>query len=201
MRPALAWAALLAAVLLAACASSAPKPQPLAPGTPAWTVAVLPLEDLSGQAGAGERLTRVVYTQLAGDARWRVEEPGETDGALAEARVRSTAVMTREQSVQLAEVLQVRWLLTGTVIEYGVVRSPDGDLPSVGLALRLLDGRTGRVVWADQRFRSGEDRETVFAWGRITDISQLASTTAGELVRAIRVPAESDTTAGKAGAP
>lgn len=202
MRPVNAWAVLLPVVLAVGCASTAPPKAPKLPeGATPSPVAVLPLEDLSGVAGAGERLTRVVYTQMAADGRWVVEEPGETDGALAEARVRSTAVMTREQSVQLAEVLQVRWLLTGTLIEYGSVRTPDGDVPAVGLALRLLDGRTGRVVWADQRYRSGEDRETIFAWGRITDPSRLASNTVTELVHAIRVPAASDTTAGKVGAP
>lgn len=187
------------ALAVAGCAGTGPAPREASAGS--VPVAVLSLEDLSGQAGVGERMTRVVYTELARSGRWAIEEPGETDAALVMARVRTTAVMTRDQSVQVAGQLGVRWLLTGSVLEHGKVRSPDGDVPTVGLALRLLDGRTGRVVWADQRFRSGEDRETVFAWGRVTDIGQLAGRVAAELVQGIRLPAAGDTSSVTRGAP
>ena len=199
--PMIATAAFAALVLAlgAGCGGTMPAPRTAAEGAPA--IAVLPLEDLSGQAGVGERLTRVVYTELVNAGRWQVQEPGEVDAALAEARIRSTGIMTRDQSVRVAERLGVRWLLTGTTLEYGRVRTPDGEVPAVGLALRLLDGRSGRVVWADQRFRSGEDRETVFTWGRINDITQLAGRTAAELIEGIRVPAAEDTSSVRRGAP
>lgn len=187
---------LLTAALMG-CAATAPPPRTAPAGAPG--MAVLPFEDLSGQAGIGERLSRIAYTELVRAGRWHVEEPGEVDAVLAEARVRSTGIMTRDQTMRVSERLGVRWLLAGTALEYGRVRTPDGDVPTVGLSLRLLDGRSGRVVWADQRFRSGEDRETVFSWGRVNDISQLASRTAAELLDGIRLPAAEDTTSVRRG--
>lgn len=186
------FASIVLAAALAGCAATAPTPRSAPPGAPG--IAVLPFEDLSGQAGIGERLSRIAYTELVRGGRWKVEEPGEVDAVLAEARVRSTGIMTRDQTVRVSERLGVRWLLVGTALEHGRVRTPDGEVPTVGLAMRLLDGRSGRVVWADQRFRSGEDRETVFSWGRINDISQLASRTAAELLDGLRLPAAEDTT-------
>lgn len=192
MRTATAWGlAGLMAATVAGCGGTLPAPRSVGANAP--SIAVLPFEDLSGQAGVGERLSRVAYTELVRGGRWQVEEPGEVDAVLAEARVRSTAIMTRDQTVRVSERLGVRWLLAGTSLEYGRVRTPDGEVPTVGLALRLLDGRSGKVVWADQRFRSGEDRETIFSWGRINDISQLAGRTAAELLEGIRLPAVGDT--------
>lgn len=189
----------VAAWALAGCAGTAPTPRPIAEGAP--RVAVLSFEDLSGQAGVGERLTRIVYTEMARSGRWQVAELGETDIALVEARVRSTSVMTTDQTQTVSSKVGARWLLTGSALEYGRVRTIDGEVPTVGLALRLIDGTTGRVVWADQRFRSGEDRELIFAWGRINDIAQLAARTAAELVKDIRLPAAGDTTSVRRRAP
>ncbi len=186
-------------VVVAGCGGHVPAPRPIDEHAP--RIAVLTFEDLSSQAGVGERLTRIVFTELARVGRWQVAELGETDMALVEARVRSTSVMTIEQAQVVSQKVGARWLLTGSALEYGRTRTPDGDVPTVGLALRLIDGTTGRVVWADQRFRSGEDRELVFAWGRINDITQLAARTAAELVKDIRLPAAGDSTSVRRGAP
>lgn len=55
-------------------------------------------------------------------------------------------------------------------------------MPSFTLALRVLDGRSGEVVWTDLRARTGQDRETVFGWGREESLERLAESTARELV-------------------
>lgn len=188
-------AALLAlAAFAAGCAASAPPPAP-PPGAPRAAMVVLPLENLSGRAEFGDRLTRIVWTEIGGSARWDVVEPGEADAALVEARVRSSLALTREQVQAVAKRTGARWLMAGTIIECGVVRTPDGEVPTVALALRLIDGASGRVRWTDMRTRSGEDRETVFGWGRVTNLERLAQETARELVAAIRLPAEPDSLA------
>jgi len=166
---------------------------PRAPGDGS-RLAVLPLEDLSGQSGAAERMTRVLFTALAQGGAFEVLEPGTVDAALSEARVRSTGMLSREQIQSLSSQLETRWLLTGSALEFGRVRTPDGEVPSVGIALRLIDGHTGRVRWADQRYRTGDDRETVFGWGHESDADRLAMTTLLDLVRGLRIPAD-DTTA------
>jgi hypothetical protein len=104
-------------------------------------------------------------------------------------------MLSREQIESLAVQLGTRWLLTGSALEFGHVRTPDGEVPAVGIALRLIDGHSGRVRWADQRYRNGDDRESVFGWGLESDADRLAQTMLTDLVRGLRIPADDDTTA------
>ena len=182
---------LLLAAALGCAAHRAPAPASVATGT-RYRVAVLPLEDLSGQSGAADRMTRVLFTVLMQAGAYDVVEPGSVDAALSDARVRSTGMLSREQMLALSSQLETRWLLTGSTLEFGRVRTPDGEVPSVGIALRLIDGRSGRVCWADQRYRNGDDRETVFGWGHESDGDRLAQITMTELVRGLRIPAGGD---------
>jgi hypothetical protein len=156
---------------------------------------VLPLEDLSGQVGSAEKLTRIVFTELVSRGGWEVTDPGQVDGAIVAARIRSTGSLSREQVRIVSDTLGVRWLLTGAALEFGHVRTPDGEVPSVGLSLRLIDGRSGKVMWADQRFHSGDDHETVFGMGRQSDPQALAQVTVAELLAGLRAPTPDSTTA------
>lgn len=194
MPPVLAAAVVL---MLAGCASNqAPVPAAALPvAAPPVPVAVLPLEDLSGQVGSAEKLTRMVFTELVARGGWEVTDPGQVDGAMVAARIRSTGSLSREQVRTVSDTLGVRWLLTGAALEFGHVRTPDGEVPSVGLSLRLIDGRSGKVMWADQRFHSGDDRETVFGMGRQSDPQALAQTTVAELLAGLRPPGADSTTA------
>ena len=198
-------AAALVAAALGCAAHRAPQgaaTSAAVPGAgPRHKVAVLPLEDLSGQTGAADRMTRVLFTVLAQAGAYEVVEPGTVDAALSDARVRSTGMLTRDQIGMLSTQLETRWLLTGTALEFGHVRTPDGEVPSVGIALRLIDGHSGRVRWADQRYRNGDDRETVFGWGHESDGDRLAQHTMTELIQGLRIPADSDTTIPKGAKP
>ena len=191
--PRLLLAPLLATAL--GCAGQKPPHGVVVPAPgPHPKVAVLPLEDLSGQSGAADRMTRVLFTVLVQTGTYDVMEPGTVDMALSDARVRSTGMLSHEQIQKLSTQLGTRWLLTGSALEFGHVRTPDGEVPSVGIALRLIDGESGRVRWADQRYRNGDDRETVFGWGHESDADRLALHTMTELVQGMRIPGDGDST-------
>lgn len=187
-------AAAVLLVLAAGCSAHAPRAA-LRPGETPARVVLLALENLSGRAEHGDRITRIVWTEVAASPRFDLVEPAEADAAVVEARIRSSLSMTQEQVQKVAKLAGARWVLAGTIVECGSARTPDGDVPTVSLALRLVDGRTGRVRWTDMRSRSGEDRETVFGWGRVTNLERLAQETVRELVSAIRLPAEADSLA------
>lgn len=186
--PVLALATTLAGCAHAHGPAAAEAPPVVGPPVP---IAVLPLEELSGQVGSAEKLTRIVFTELVSHGGWQVTDPGQVDGAVVAARIRSTGSLTREQVRIVSDTLGVRWLLTGAALEFGHVRTPDGDTPAVGLSLRLIDGTTGKVRWAGQRYRNGDDRETVFGFGRVSDPQVLAHTTIAELLAGLRPPTDS----------
>ena len=56
-------------------------------------------------------------------------------------------------------------------------------MPSVGLTLRMVEAKSARIVWAGMRFRSGDDNETVFGWGRIRSAERLAEEAVAELLK------------------
>lgn len=156
------------------------------------SVAVLPLENLSGRTELGERFSRLAWAAIGRDERFRVTDIGEVETAIGELRIRNAGLVSRDQVQRLARRLGVRWILAGTLLECGSARTPDGDVPAFGMTLRVLDGRTGEVVWADMRARTGEDRETIFGWGRESSLDRLAERTARDLIEHMKLPASRD---------
>ena len=192
-------ALLVAALAVSGCAASRPALRVPTAGT-APAMAMLPLENLSGRAEYGERFSRLVWSTLARTGRFDVVDPGQVDAILAELRIRSAGSLTTDQVLKMAGRLKVRWVVAGTLLECGTIRTPDGDIPTFGLALRVLDGRSGRVVWADLRSTTGQDHETIFGWGREESLDRVAAATASELISRIQTPAITDsvsTTEGK----
>lgn len=193
---ALAMGSALAIACAAGCAAHAPPPSAASPAAVRTTLAMLPLENLSGRPENGDRYSRLVWTTLGESGRYQLVDPGEVNAAMVDLRIRSSSAITRDQVHDVSQRLKTPWILAGTLLECGAVRTPDGDVPSFSLALRLLDGSSGRVVWTGMRAHSGEDRETVFGWGRETDLERLAQSTTRELVAALTVPAATDSAGG-----
>jgi hypothetical protein len=80
----------------------------------------------------------------------------------------------------------VTHLLFGNVIEAGELKGDEGGVPSVAATLRLVEIASGRVVWACHHSRTGEDRETVFQWGRERSQDRLIASLAVEMLEDLR---------------
>ncbi len=161
-------------------------------------LALLPLENLSGRPEAGDLLTRMLFVELVRSGGCELVESGNVDTALDALHVRATGSLSSEQLRGLGDKLGVRFVLTGSVLESGTVRTPEGEVPSVGVALKLLEVRSARVAWAGMRFRSGEDKETVFGWGRQRDAERLAAELVAEVLADFRI-VEPDTVIAREG--
>jgi hypothetical protein len=161
----------------------------VAPGAPLAgrpRLALLPLEDLSDKAEAGEILARILFSELARTGVCDVVEPGQVQAAMDELSLRDAGGLSAERARQLSDTLGAPFLMLGSVLESGTVRAPDGDVPTLALALRILDARAGRVIWADMMARTGEDGETLFGWGREYDSSKMAQQMAATMFRSLR---------------
>jgi TolB-like protein len=154
------------------------------------TVAILPFEDLSGRVDVGESFTRVFLAELVRSGRADVVEPGLVSDAVERLQIRTTVAMTRAEMKALADSVPCTHLLFGTVLDAGTVRTADGDLPSVAATLRLVEASTGRVVWACEHSRTGEDSETMFGWGRERSRDRLLSQLAAEMISELTKAAE-----------
>jgi hypothetical protein len=177
------------ALALAGCASTAPVVR--APGVPLERVALLPLENLATRPESGDLVTRVVYGTMSQTQRCEMVEPGDVEAAMRDLRIRTSGMLTSDQAVKLAARLEARYLLTGTILECGMVRTPDGEVPSVGLTLRMLDGKNGRVTWNAMRVRTGDDHETLFGWGREVSLERLTQRALEDMLQKFPLPAAS----------
>jgi TolB-like protein len=154
-------------------------------------VAVMPFEDLSGRVDVGEVFTRVFLAELVRSGSAEVVDPGSLSEAVERLQIRTTVAMTRAEMKSLADSLPCTHLLFGTVLDAGTVRVADGDLPSVAATLRLVEASTGRIVWACEHSRTGEDNETLFGWGREHSRDRLLSKLAVEMITEFRRSATS----------
>jgi TolB-like protein len=173
------------AVLLVLCTGSAPALRRSAGGAvPANRprAALVPFENLAGREEQGALFSKVFFSQLVASGALEMAEPGQVDEALDSLGIRSGGSLTPAQIRALGEALQAPYVLMGSVLESGRLRSGDVDVPAVGCALRLVEAASDRVLWAGAHFRSGEDHETLFGWGRVMSAERLVSLLAQDML-------------------
>jgi len=180
---ALGWLA-FAAVLCAAPAraravSAADSIPPLLP-----LVALLPFTNLSGTPEAAQTFDHLMLAGLAGSGP--VVEPGMVDALMDSLRLRPTAALSAERMRTFRQVLGARYLVLGTVLEHGMVRTPDAEFPCSGVMLKVLDADSTRIVWAGSRFACGDDKERIFGWGRDFDPMSVALRLSAQLAQEVR---------------
>lgn len=146
----------------------------------------MPFENLSGREEQSEIFTRVFFAQLVASGALDMVDPTRVDAAMDSLRIRATGSMTIHQVRAMADTLHAPYLLLGSVLECGTIKTPDGDVPSVGATLRMVEAATGRVMWAGVLFKSGEDKETLFGWGRVKSIERLVMSLAQDMLSDFR---------------
>jgi len=176
-------------VLALLCAGSAPALHRSAGGavpTDRPRAALVPFENLAGREEQGALFSKVFFAQLVASGAFEMAEPGQVDEALDSLGIRSGGSLTPAQLRSLGETLHAPCLLMGSVLESGWLRSGDVDVPAVGGTLRLIEAASGRVLWAGVHFRSGEDHETLFGWGRVMSAERLVSLLAQDMLEDFR---------------
>ena len=161
----LAALALLAAALpaLAGCSSSARTyHDKVMDFSTIRTVAVFPLENLSRDNLAGERVRDVLVNSLLASGAFYVLPQGEVARGIARVAVVSPATPTPEEVVKVAKLIGAEAVITGTVKEYGEVRAASSVANTISVTLELSEAQTGKVVWSASTTRGG-----VGAWERL----------------------------------
>jgi TolB-like protein len=154
------------------------------PGRP--RVALMPFENLSGREEQSEIFTKVFFAQLVASGAVEMVDPIQVDGAMEALRIRAAGSMTLAQIRAMADTLHVPYILLGSVLESGTIQTSDATIPAVGATLRMVDTASGRVLWAGVDFRSGEDHEKVFGWGRVRSTERLIMVLAQDMLQDFR---------------
>jgi len=126
------------------------------------TVAVMPLQNLTRETLAADRVRDVLINGLLSTGALYVVPVGEVARAVARAELQSPAAPSPEEVVRLASLLKVQAIITGAVHEYGEVRSGSTSANLISVSLQMLEAQTGRVIWTAASTRGGID-----VWDRL----------------------------------
>ena len=161
--------------------------------------ALLPFENLAGREEQGALFTRIFFAHLMASGAFEMVDPASVEQGMDALLVRSTGSLTPEQIRALGDTLHAPYLLIGSVLESGKLQSGGVELPSVGATLRLVEATSGRVVWAGVHFRTGEDHESLFGWGRVRSAEKLISMLADGILGEFRAAGERERRAANGG--
>ena len=119
------------------------------------TVAVMPLPNLSKDSLASDRVRDVFIASLLATGGMYVLPPGEVARGIAGAGIANPTAPTTDETIKLCKQLKVDGLITGTVREYGEVRSGSTSANVISMSMQLFEGQTGKVVWSATSTQGG----------------------------------------------
>lgn len=119
------------------------------------SVAVMPFDNLTTTAKAGDKVRDVFMTMLQASVDVYVIPPGEVRRGISRVRIEDPTTPTAEDVVNVAQNLSADVVITGTVLEYGETRSGSATGNIITLSVKMLEGQTGRVIWSASATRGG----------------------------------------------
>lgn len=118
------------------------------------SIAVLPFENFTRDDFAGEKIRRIVITELL-TRGVDVTEPGEVTKLLRELNVMSLRSIKTKEIQKLGETLGVDAVMSGSVEAFGISKGINVTYPEVTINLMLLDTGSGKIIWSVRESTGG----------------------------------------------
>ena len=120
------------------------------------TIAVLPFGNLSRDSLAGDRVRDVfMTTMLQSTGAVYIIPPGEVARGINRAGIPNPMAPAPEDVVRFAAIVKADTVITGTVGEYGEIRSGATAANAISLSLQMMEAQTGKVVWTASSTKGG----------------------------------------------
>ena len=126
------------------------------------TVAVMPFENLSRDRQGAERVRDIFANSLMATGAVYVIPSGEVARGIARAGVLNPATPSLEEIAKLAGIIKTNAVITGTVTEYGEVRSGSASANIISLNVQMIEVQTLKVVWSASSTQGG-----ISIWDRL----------------------------------
>ncbi len=121
------------------------------------TIAVLPFANFTPTSQAAGRTRDVFMTMLQATGALYVLPAGEVTRGLSRSSVAQPAEPAPEEIVAFARIVNADAVITGTLREYGEVRSGSSSAAVISISLQMMEAETGRVVWSASSTKGGID--------------------------------------------
>jgi hypothetical protein len=142
-------------ILVTACTSADLYKDPKMDFGSIYTVAVLPLTNLSKEQVASDRVRDVFVTMLLATGDVYVIPPGEVARGVALSGIANPSAPSNDEAKKLGTVLKADAIITGVVREYGEMRSGSAVANVLSLHLQMTEVQTGKVVWSVSSTKGG----------------------------------------------
>jgi hypothetical protein len=119
------------------------------------TVAVMPFVNLTRENTASDRVRDVFINRLLAAGSLYVLPVGEVARGITRAEMATPSAPSPEDVVKLGGILKAQAIITGTVREYGEVRSGSAMADVISVSAQMLETQTGRVVWSASTSQGG----------------------------------------------
>jgi hypothetical protein len=119
------------------------------------SVAVMPFQNLSRDNMAGERVRDVFAVSLLATGAVYVIPLGEVFRGTARAGILNPAAPSSEEISKFAGIIKVDAVITGTVTEYGAVRSGSTSANVISMNVQMIEVQSLRTVWTASATEGG----------------------------------------------
>jgi TolB-like protein len=117
-------------------------------------VAVLPFENFTSDNYAGEKIRRIVITELLSKGI-DVIEPGEVTRLLKDLKIRSLGSISVSEIQEMGKTLGVEAVMTGSVEAFGIRKGISVTYPEVTINLILIETSSGNIIWSIRHTTGG----------------------------------------------
>lgn len=118
-------------------------------------VAVMPFNNLTRETVAADRVRDVFMTMLQATGGVYVVPPGEVGRGISRLSLEHPTSPTPEEVTRFAKIVNADAVFTGTVTEYGEVRSGTAAANVVSVSIQMMEAQTGKVVWSASSTKGG----------------------------------------------
>jgi len=119
------------------------------------TVAVMPFQNLSRDNLAGDRVRDVFVSALLASEAVYVVPNGEVARAISKVSVPNATSPSADEVVKLGAAMKAEAIVTGTVKEYGEVRSGSAVGNAISVSLQMHEATSGKVIWTGTTTKGG----------------------------------------------
>ena len=185
IRPGRVMIALFVLFFLSGCSATSPGLNKIAPlpGDFSCRVAVVPFID-HGQYPRGAQLFHAVFSsELVSSAAFRLVQEGDLFDIYRQFCIYPTREPDQEQLRMIGSRLGVQIFIGGEILRMIEKKNGRDIVTEMTVALRIYDGKSGKILWNTYHKRRGTDYQIVLHFGKINTITGLARNVSKEIIK------------------
>lgn len=118
-------------------------------------IAILPFENFTRNEGLASTVREMVLAEVLAQNIFEVVDLSLTDLVISEEGLERSLKMDKGTIKRIGDRLGVQALLLGSITYLEEVREGSYSYPVIGLSLRLIDVKTGAIIWECKGIKNG----------------------------------------------